>query len=119
MCYIYYWKERVFIYYWKERVFILLSIIITLTSCNRFKYLVRKSIRLRTFLSDRKSIIIIVHLSLKLNYERLLKITHFYELFKWNNSERNTYRRTDFSPLLLDFHLCPSKAVFAVFRTVS
>jgi hypothetical protein len=70
-----------YVYYWKERVFILLSIIITLISCNRFKYLVRKSILLRTFILDKKSIIFIVHLSSETYYERTLKYTHFYERF--------------------------------------
>jgi hypothetical protein len=42
---------------------------------------VRKSIRLRTFIFYNKSIIFIVHLSLKIYYERTLKYTHFYERF--------------------------------------
>ncbi|XIH41143.1 hypothetical protein C1N68_26335 (plasmid) [Priestia aryabhattai] len=57
----------------------MLTIIITLTSCNRSKYLIRKSIPLRTFLLDIKSIIFIVRLSLKIKYERLLKYIYFYE----------------------------------------
>jgi len=61
------------VYYWKERVFILLSIIITLTSCNRFKYLVRKSILLRTLSLYKKFIIFDVRLNPKRIYERSLK----------------------------------------------
>lgn len=61
--------------------------------------IIRKSIRLRNFLSYKKSIIFTVRLSFKINYERTLKYTNFYERFWWNNREINTYRRTDFSPL--------------------
>jgi len=42
---------------------------------------VQKSILLRTFVLERKSIIIIVRLSLKINYERVLKYIHVYEHF--------------------------------------
>jgi len=52
-------------------VFILLTIIVTLTPCNRFKYLVRKSIHLRTFILDKKSINFNVRISLESNYKRL------------------------------------------------
>ncbi|MFE8064828.1 hypothetical protein DUD79_26110 [Priestia aryabhattai] len=48
---------------------------------NTIKFAVRKSIRLRTFLLYRKPVIFIVRLSLKINYERLLKTLHLYELF--------------------------------------
>ncbi|MFE8065321.1 hypothetical protein DUD79_29075 [Priestia aryabhattai] len=61
--------------------FILFTMIITLTSCNRIEYIVRKSILLRTFLLNRKSIVFIVRLSLKNNYERLLKNIYFYGHF--------------------------------------
>ncbi len=73
--------DVIYVYFWGFRVFILLSIIITLTSCNRFKYLVRKSILLRTFHLDNKTIIFTVHLSSEINYERILKHTYFYERF--------------------------------------
>ncbi|AYE53855.1 hypothetical protein OEA_29900 (plasmid) [Priestia megaterium NCT-2] len=59
----------------------MLMVINILTSCNRSKYFVRESIRLRTFILYRKPIIFIVHLSLKLNCERLLKTAHLYERF--------------------------------------
>ncbi|MFE8065003.1 hypothetical protein DUD79_27065 [Priestia aryabhattai] len=59
----------------------MLMVINILTSCNRSKYFVRESILLRTFLLNRKSIIFIVRLSLKNNYERLLKNIYFYERF--------------------------------------
>ncbi|CAI8765941.1 hypothetical protein EMIT0210MI2_11206 [Priestia megaterium] len=42
---------------------------------------VRKSIPLRTLLSDIKSITLNVHLYLKSLYKRSLKTTHFYEHF--------------------------------------
>lgn len=42
---------------------------------------IHKSISLRTFGFHKKSIIFIVRLSLKFNYERSLKNTHFYERF--------------------------------------
>jgi len=42
---------------------------------------VQKSVRLRTFVLHKKSIIFIVRLSLEINYEDLMKIMHFYERF--------------------------------------
>ncbi len=50
----------------------------------------RKSIPLRTFLLYKKSIIFIVRLSFKKNYERLPKFMNFYERFKSNNGMRKT-----------------------------
>ena len=55
--------------------------IITLTSCNRIEYIVRKSIPLRTFLLYKESITLIVRFRLKTNYERLHMFMHFYERF--------------------------------------
>lgn len=54
---------------------------IPLTPCNRFKYQVRKSILLRTFNLDHKTIILTVRLSSEINYERALKYICFYERF--------------------------------------
>lgn len=65
--------DVIYIFFWKFRVFILLSIIITLTSCNRLKYLVRKSILLRTLSLYKKFIIFDVRLNPKGIYERSLK----------------------------------------------
>jgi hypothetical protein len=48
---------------------------------NQIQSPVRKSIPLRTFISDRKSTIFNVRLSSKINYERILKTIHFYERF--------------------------------------
>ncbi|RFB21788.1 hypothetical protein DZB87_23865 [Bacillus sp. ALD] len=55
--------------------------LVMLASCNIFKYQVRKSIPLRTFILYKKSIIFIVRLNLKMNYERLMKCIKFYERF--------------------------------------
>ncbi len=55
--------------------------IITLTSCNRIEYIVRKSIPLRTFLLYKESITWIVRFRFKANYERLHMFMHFYERF--------------------------------------
>lgn len=43
------------------------------------KNTVRKSIRLRTFIFYKESIILIVRLSFKIDYERIIKPKHFYE----------------------------------------
>ncbi|OVE34240.1 hypothetical protein CCZ20_27605 [Priestia aryabhattai] len=48
---------------------------------NNTKYIVHKSILLRTFRLYKKSIIFIVRLSYKFNYERSLKNEHFFERF--------------------------------------
>jgi len=45
------------------------------------KYIVHKSILLRTFLFYKKPAISIVRLSFKINYERLLSYLHLYERF--------------------------------------
>ncbi|QJX74699.1 hypothetical protein FDZ14_00340 (plasmid) [Priestia megaterium] len=52
---------------------------VTLTPCNGFECFIRKSIPLRTFILDKKSIIFIVHLSPEINYERLFETLYFYE----------------------------------------
>jgi hypothetical protein len=57
----------------------LLPIIIILKFSNRFKYLVRKSILLRTFLLYKKSIILTVRLTQITKYERPFKYMHLNE----------------------------------------
>jgi hypothetical protein len=61
--------------------FILFTMIITLKSCNRIEYIVRKSIPSRTLLLYKESITFIVRFRLKTNYERLHMFMHFYERF--------------------------------------
>lgn len=63
------------------RTCILFTMIITLTSCNRIEYIVRKSIPLRTFILYKESITLIVRFRFKANYERLHMFMHFYERF--------------------------------------
>jgi len=62
----------------------LIVISYTLVFCRSelsMSFRVHKSILLRTFLLYKKSMIFIIRLSLKINYERLIKFIHLYERF--------------------------------------